>query len=717
LRETPDLTEKQREDAAAAKRPDNTADPNQQNASGADDDLDFVVTEAHEEAPELVGGFASKEPGDLGIESTAELMQQEAQGEAEMSPLSTGFDDPIGESAPPPPPPAEKSMPDPEDHLNISGDNLETPERENGLGNLTDEQVAEISRKMKVETNEPEYLSEDEKMALLTNIDSSPTDEASKGKGFDNEPIVPPRKQKDTSAAPTVPEVKLTGETPKIAKRLRGIAYFAKGYIRITGEQELHEGDELSINGREYQLRPQKVSPKLLMAVLGPIAAVLVFALGALLSSDADTGAGSIVGMALDDNDQPILTGAAVRFPELGKFVETNSQGFFKTSQLDAGSYKIEFVVDDEVIATDYATVVDDKITTLVLRPEPTPGRASGGRAPTSPPARANQTPPPATQTQAASPPPEPKATAQKSSSGKKAAATPKYSNLVLDANVDNAKLMLGGKILGAGNLTYPKLKPGSHNYKISKDGYLPAEGTIKLAAGQTRTLSVVLEPASAAAKAEVYKEQDYYRSALSAVEQGNLIAALGDLDEAIKLSPSYSDAILKRADINRQLNDNRAAHDDYVRVAEIFNFRKEYAGAFSAYDQAIRLNDKSLPAYLGRGNLYLTRKENIAAIADFDQAVRLDKRNVDGYMGLGKARYAQGRYKKAVDRFKDARSIDSENPQIHMYLMLSYYGTGDHKQVRKSYEKFLKYANDTEIRRVKDNSQYAHVLRVAENN
>ena len=81
-----------------------------QKSSGIDDDddLDFVVTEAHAEAHELVGGvkpLATKED-DLGIESNSDLMEREAHGQTpSLNPnISQGFDQPIGQSSPPPPP-------------------------------------------------------------------------------------------------------------------------------------------------------------------------------------------------------------------------------------------------------------------------------------------------------------------------------------------------------------------------------------------------------------------------------------------------------------------------------------------------------------------------------------------------------------------------------------------------------------------------------------
>ena len=92
---------------------------------------------------------------------------------------------------------------------------------------------------------------------------------------------------------------------------------------------------------------------------------------------------------------------------------------------------------------------------------------------------------------------------------------------------------------------------------------------------------------------------------------------------------------------------------------------------------------------------------------------IRLDKRNLQGYLGLGQARHDQGYFKTAIKHFKDARSLASDNPSIHRSLMMCYYRAGDLKQVKKSHEKFVKYASEAELRAMRSDPSFAPVLRV----
>jgi len=705
LKESNEPNRNNRSDDEERKNQAFSPDPSPKDTQSDDDDLDFVVTEAHSQEHELVGGV-SKPPAtpedDLGIQSAADLMDDTARNQ-------TGKPEerPIGEShvaSPPPPDYSYQANPaqDTED-LKVSRDNMSPPTEPDRIKHLSEEQVREISQKMKQPSRQSEYLSEDEKLDLLKNLDNA-DDNSKPAKGFDNSPIVPPKKAaqastEDPSTPPPAPE-DIPEVRPQMAQRVRGVAYFTKSFIQITGEQELHQDDELTINGRNYLLKPKKVSNKVLFGALGPLAAVLIFWVAAMFVSDANTGEGRVIGIVLDENQQPVLLGAAVRFPDVGKVYKANAQGFFKTDPMESGSMKVEFLYEDEVVGEDYATVVDGQITTIALIPN---------LPESEPPPQASAPQKPA---QVAKAPQPGKSSADQTASSKKSSA-PKWSKLALEANVNNAKLSVDGSVLGAGNLIYSRLKPGDHTYTVSKEGFEAAEGTFTLKAGETKSLAVFLVPATASAKRAVYNEQDFYHSAVNNLQLGNYQTALEDLDQAIAKSPSYVKAYTKRAGIYESQGKSQAAHDDYIRAAEILRFQRNFNESASVYNKAIEIDPESIGGYLGRGSLYLERGEDIAALTDFDMVVRLDKRNLQGHVGLGEVRYNQGSYKKAVKHFKDARSIAPKDPAIHQYLMLAYLGEGNIKQVNKSYEKYLKYASEEEANNMKTDPEFSAVMRV----
>ena len=710
--DTPEITRPK--DTEPASEPTRKPVPDNPTQKPPDDDgLDFVVTEAHSQDPEMVGGYKSLPIDPLAVESTADLMQAAArpgQTEGRVTPQASM----LGEAyIPTPSPPAEEDFGDLNtDRIGIAGAGQPPAQPESTVEKLSEQRIKEISQRMKTESARSDYLSEEETRQIISlmNGDGPIT---KTGTGFDTRPIIPPKRSKEASSTPT--DFELPTEKPKIAKRVRGIAYFAKGYIHISGEQELREGDEMSIGGREYVLRRKRVSNKMIASVVTPVAAILVFILGTQLSPDAQIGDGRIVGFALDQNNRPYVSGAAVRLPETGSTFEINGQGFFRSDQLAAGSYKIEYLVDNKVMATDYATVSDNNITTIVLKPEVAQPVASAMPAA----AQSEQTSSSPAQTQAATPTvaarPRPAAPASGTTRAAKGDAPSTQAKLTLNANVDGARLIIDGSVVGAGNLTYTRLKPGQHSYTVSKDGYKSVNGTINLLTDKTNTLDVSLQSTAASPKSEKSVERDLYTTGVTALERGDAQTAIADLTRALELSPNRADAYTKRAEAYRLIQDKPAAYDDYLRAAGVYQSRNEYDKAAIAYQEALKLNSKGTGAYLGRGSLYLAKNEAIAAAADFDQVVTLDKRNVEGYIGLGRARYNQGHFDKAVKHFRDARSLDSDNPVIHQYLMLSHFGAGDFDEVRKDYDKFQKCATEEQIRQLKADSRFVPVLRILE--
>jgi len=691
-------------------------------ASEVDDDLDFVVTEAHEEGPEFVGGLNKKaDRDDLGLQSTADLMEQEATGISHNSdPTQSETDNKlglIGNSEPPLPPGTELNdarepiTPPIQESQPVTNPAF-APEPDRGL-------TPEPPSPPDLDKNRPQppttetndtYLSDEEKQELIKKIENV-------DQPFGNEPIVPPKKKRKENTPP--PQLDPDVPKPAMAKRSRGIALFYKNYIQIKGDQHLHDNVEMEIGDRAYVLREKRINPKLLLGIAIPIFVIVLFIIGAQFIRDTGNGQGHVVGIMFDDNQQPYLLKAEIRFPELGESFYSNPQGFFKTSTLPSGTHKVEYIIDGNLVAIDYATVFNDEITTLMLEPQPmdlaessTPPKPvkSAGVAPAQKKTAASKA-----QTSSSQ-----QAKSQSSDISNKRKSSPstkvsinQYAKLTLDANIDDARLKLDGSVMGAGNLTFSKVKPGTHNWVVSKDGYEALSGTINLKAGESKKLKVTLHPLTTAQKEKSYNEQDFYYSGQDAFKKGDYQTALVDFSKAVELKNSFADAYNYRAETQKKLKDFEKAHDDFLRAAEIYQFRKNINQAITAYNKAIKVNSKSITAHLGRGNLYLNKGEEIAAIADFETVHDLDKKNAQAYYGLGEARFRQGYYKKAVEHFKDARSLDKKNPKVYQYLMLSYLGANDIKNVKKSYDKFKNVATDVQIDRMNTDKKYTAVMRV----
>jgi len=683
--------------------------------SSSPDDLDFVVTEATTDDRDFVGGqkeFAGSRE-DLGIESTSDLMEKEAQSYSPETPDNTDARvdlGPIGDSSPPLPPQADISdqtqPPLREESTPVApaGDESATGE----IKRLSPEEVKNIEKNLYGENNL--YLSDKDKTELARKINGV---EEPFGVG----PIEPPKKRKGNVPPTFEQEAASDLPPPTISRRGRGVAYYFRNFIQVTGSQEILPNDELVIGNRAYELRPKQFNTKIgIGAAIGLFAVILLF-VGSQFISDAGSGRGEIIGVVLDDSGQPFIQGATIRLPELGKTFRSNPQGFFRTGTLPEGAHKLEYVVEGKILGDDYATISGGKVTLVSLSPNS--DRASSKETASSGGSEKDasrqqklrsqtetDTPARAVQTTAAAP-------TEKKPSGSKSPQEP--ARVTLSANVDGARLEIDGSVLGAGNLTYSNIEPGKRKYRVSKDGYETFSGTVSLQPGQKKTLKVELLPSSTRPSTAAKSAEDWYATGYALVKEQQFSKAIEAFSKAVELEPSYAEVYFYRGEAYARNGDKAAAHDDFVRAAEIYQFRKEYSWSTTSYNRAIELDEKSVTALLGRGRIHLLKGEERAAIADFEDVLNTDKKNARAYMGLGEGRFQQGNYKKAEKYFKEARSLDSKNPLVYQWLMLTYLAQNDEKNVRKSFEKFREYASESQYQQLLKNEKYAGVLQMVD--
>ncbi len=676
--------------------------------SSNDDDLNLVVTESTSGDQEFVGGekkFESTDD-DLGIESPSDLMEREATGGKEThEPQSSAIDGEfglIGESAPPPPP--GQAQPNPEDKADEQATETAPEIEMSETGRIRKLSADDVK---KIEDNlysrDSGYLSDREKSDFISKMDTGDIP-------FANTPIEPPSK-KDRPRTETPPEhTSAELDAPAMnTKRGKGVALYYRNYVQILGSQTIRPSDRLTLGERTYELQPRRFDTKIGLMAAAVLFIAILIGVGSQFISDPSAGFGRLAGVVLDDQNQPYLGGATVRLPEIGKAIPTNAQGLFRLGQIPEGTHRVEYVVDGRIVKIEYATVVHNETALLAMK---TGSGEVGQEDPTPPPPLRAESDPteaieapsqPAKQAQAGAPKPKSSSRAKKN----------KPAQIILAANVDDARFELDGKILGAGNLTYSGIKPGKHKYVVSRIGFEPYSGTINLSSGQKRNLKVELMPLSAEQQAAIMTETDHFDLGISALKTLKYEEAMGHMDRAIEIKPSYAEAYYNRGEVYTRLKDQAKAHDDYLRAAEIYVFRKDANSAITAFTRAIERDKKSVPALLGRGNAYLSKREPRAALGDFESAKKYDKRNYQAHFGLGEARFEQGSYKKATNHFKDARSIDSNRPVVYQYLMLCHMARGKVKDVKKSFGKFREVASEEQYAALLKDKRFTALLEV----
>jgi len=691
------------------------------NTPSNDDSSDFVVREAHEDDREFVGEHnkpkTKEQDNDLEIETNSDIMEHEATNEIQNHSTpheSKQLEDdvvtqPIGKSSPPPPPlseeiPTNNGIDDLTDNI----DKRETSSPTKKIEKLSEEKIKQIEQNLYHSDN---YLSDKEKKELISKIDNSNN---STDKPFDNTPIIPPKKEKSEKV--TVTDSTSSLSEPKISKKSKGIAYFYKNYIQLMGRQELLINDELTVNKQIYLLKPKRIKPVFIYGPLALVFVIILFVIGSFFIANVNNGQGQVIGLVLNGNNQPYIEGATIRFTDLGKSVKSNPQGFFLLDDIPIGTQKIEYIVNGHIIRKDFVTITSNNTSMILLRPQKTNQLATLEKTSVAVQKPTVSTPIHQSSVQkksSISPPPTPKKKKTAKQTTYKKSRRSKYAKITLAANIDGARFKLDGSVLGAGNLTYSKIKTGTHNYYVSSDGYQSVKGKIKLSPGENKKLVVTLKPLNNAQKEKSYKADYFYFSGKAALENSDYKTAVSDLTAAIKKQPNSATAYFYRGKAYMGLKNNKMALDDFLQAADIYQFKKEYNKAITCYNQAIEIDSKSTTAYLGRGNAFLNKGEELAALTDFDKVTRLDKRNFQAYFGLGKVRFQTEQYKRAIKNFKDARSIDHNNPYVLQYLMLSYLAVDDYKNMKKSFNKFKSIASDKQMKTFKNNSKYSAVLKI----
>ena len=89
---------------------------------------------------------------------------------------------------------------------------------------------------------------------------------------------------------------------------------------------------------------------------------------------------------------------------------------------------------------------------------------------------------------------------------------------------------------------------------------------------------------------------------------------------------------------------------------------KKEYDKAIADFDEAIRLDPKSAPAFIGRGASRASKKEYSKAIADFSEAIWLDPLSIAAYDNRGLAWHSKNEYAKAIVDYNLAIRLDSQH-------------------------------------------------------
>lgn len=182
---------------------------------------------------------------------------------------------------------------------------------------------------------------------------------------------------------------------------------------------------------------------------------------------------------------------------------------------------------------------------------------------------------------------------------------------------------------------------------------------------------------------------EEYFRSGVTARQQGQYSEAIQDFNKAIKLEPDYAKAYYLRAAAYYSKRKHDLAIEDSTKAIELKpDYAKAYLARTAAYyskgeydyaiqdsTKAIELNPDYANAYLARGHVYRNLGEYDHAIQDYTKAMELNPDYANAYYFRGLSYSSQGEHDYAIANFTKAIKLNPKLAEAYYARALACFG------------------------------------------
>lgn len=140
-------------------------------------------------------------------------------------------------------------------------------------------------------------------------------------------------------------------------------------------------------------------------------------------------------------------------------------------------------------------------------------------------------------------------------------------------------------------------------------------------------------------------------QKAMKQIEAKDYPGAIATLNQAIKLNPAFTEAILHRG--------------------LAYSYTNSYQSAMANYNSAIKLNPTSADAYYFRGAAHQKMGNYQQALFDYNQVINLDANRASAYLDRGLIYYELNQREKVLNDFDQAAKLLEKNDPV-TYLIVS---------------------------------------------
>ena len=176
-------------------------------------------------------------------------------------------------------------------------------------------------------------------------------------------------------------------------------------------------------------------------------------------------------------------------------------------------------------------------------------------------------------------------------------------------------------------------------------------------------------------------------------LQMSTLTAEDRSIMEAYKLQNEgkYTDAIEKwQSIVNAEDVNPKLIARAFFSIGFLHAQQQENDQAISAYDQAIELSPKFSEAFNSRGLLKYILEEHEAAILDFDEAIRLKPDSAEAWYNRANAKRTLKKYEDAIADYDEAIRLLPDSASVYHYRGVSKSALGQHQEAIADFDETI---------------------------
>ncbi len=204
-------------------------------------------------------------------------------------------------------------------------------------------------------------------------------------------------------------------------------------------------------------------------------------------------------------------------------------------------------------------------------------------------------------------------------------------------------------------------------------------------------------------------KERNYYWLAAANIAERNFDEALRNFNQAISNNPKFVMAYNARANLRKDMGDEKGAMNDYNKALELdpryskalYNrgilkaANKNYKGAVRDYDKAIEYGYRYSSVYYNRGNSKMRDGNYKPAIEDYNIAVKKNPRYALAFYNRGLTYAKMGKHERAIDDINKAVKINPNNYLFYNGKAVSQINLGQYDEAIRNLNESIRLKPD----------------------